>query len=365
MPSLTYLDCVAVALRWQQLACVSPYRRLHDTLATSKALTMYSCTFIGFYVLFVAVVILDVKANVGQVALQKILSYGYLAIVITVAEVTYTLFTYPWFLVFTQFTRQLQMSTLKRIVDLDALLIGEFQLDLQPYYRRLIQKQRVELAAGLVYFSIMFGFLLWLLEWFGFRTLGFRLFAVLYIVEQSSTGLVSWSFTIATHVLFSKFVHLGRVREILLEEKDAFTLKKRLALLMGSFRDMCDLIENINSDMGILVVTRVVHDFTLVLSQSYMLFWLVRTTPMWQFYGGYGVVLVAGVLWMLQNMTRLLNSTSEAARAVEEVSRGFFLRRNDKKQLYILQAYTCANLILRSQYRVMDDDIQHMASTLV
>lgn len=318
---LTYLDSIAEPIFVQLLICISPFRRQGESLVTSTSITVYSCIYIFVYVMSAIVAILNIQATVSQVALQDILSYGYLTLVIAVLELAYTLCTFPMFLIAMQFTRQMQINVLLRIAKIDALLIAEFpELDLQPFYVRLMRKQRIEMSLGAVYFAFMSCMLMWLLELFHFRSFGFQLFAVIYIVEQTSTGLVSWSYTNAVHVMWARFCHLGRAQEIIQEDASAIVLKRRLSVLMGTFRDSCDLIESINGDMGLLLVIRVGHDFTLLLSQSYMLFWLIRTADMWQLFSGYGVLMMAGALWMVQNVMRLLGSTFWTSRVVDEVS---------------------------------------------
>lgn len=325
---LTYLDAIRVPLYVQRIIGLSPFERRGDRLATSAAITCYA----GLYLAaFLATIIAStVLTYTDELAWHETLRHGYLWVIISTFEVMFTLTTYPVLLVFALLTRAVQMDIMMRLDAVDRQLGRVFGVDLTRFYVGFVRRQNAELYAWLLYFGVTYAILNAVLRTYGFDSVGFMLFAFTYQMEQCSTGLLSWTITNTMKVLWSKFVTLRRVQRQLMRADAAgefagaagtLQLKRQMAVLMRTFKDLCDVIDRMSESLGALFVLRYAHDFTLVTSQCYLVYWVLTENAASM--GGCTWALLASVLlWMWQNVARIGLTTLWASWTVDEVGIG-------------------------------------------
>lgn len=368
---ITYLDAIRVPLLVQRVICLSPFRRRGDRLVSSAAITCYSVLYLAAFLATITVSSVLIYAD--EFAWHATIRHGYLWVIISTFEVIFTMTTYPVLLVYALLARNLQMETMMFVDALDGKLRRVFGVDLNRFYVGFVRRQNAELFAWLLYFAVMYAILTAVMQTNGFSSVGFALFAFTYQMEQCSTGLLSWSITNSMKVLWSKFGTLRRVQRQLMRAADAgqfagaggaVQLKRQLAVLMRTFKDLCDVIDKMSERMGALFVLRYAHDFTLVTSQCYLVYWLLAEngTAMG---GSTWALLGSVVLWMWQNVARIGLTALWASWTVEEVSIGWlggWWAASIDGRHFIIQAYRCGHAIVRSSCSTMDDDIQHMVS---
>lgn len=326
MVACTYLDAIRVPLRVQRLFGLSVFVHTADNqLRTSASITIGACLYIIAYLLAVVVSLLWIRSAGVDWPLAR--RHGYLWLIIATFEVGFTVGTYPVLLAFSLYTRPVQMAVLLRLHRLDERLSDTFAVDRRPFYARLVRNQNRQLIAWLLYYALLSGLLTALMSAHGYDAAGFALFAAAYQLEQCTTGLLTWTITNCVHVLADQFGALRTVQRTLmmrppppLADADGRTqLKRQLAVLMATFRDVCELIEQISDNMGAVFVLRYAHDFTLVTSQCYLVYWIVLENGA-RMDAATWALLGSVLLWMVQNVVRIGLTAMRMSQAVDEVS---------------------------------------------
>lgn len=299
----------------QRIFCLSPFVRSGNQLATSTSLTVYSWIVIVGYVVAIAASIVQINAN-GFDWLD--LSQGYLWIIIVCFELFFTIVTFPILLVYCQYAKQLQMQTLMKIVHLDQVLIDEFDANFNPVYLRQMISQRVEIFIWSSYFAYIYVVLHGVLHKHGLTLLGFYTFALAYVLEQYVSGLLFWSISNSASILRSKFAMLKQIQQHVHRHPytNATVTKRKLSTLMSTFKDICAIIDLISQSVGSMCVLRVAHDFTLMTSQCYLIYYFMTESG-----GTVEFVPVMNIMiWMLQNVVRIGMIAFTMSWTVDEVS---------------------------------------------
>lgn len=329
--SLTYLDAIRVPLAVQRIICLSPFCRRDNRLVTSAAITIYAWLYIITYLVVVA--LSSVLTRADEFAWHATFrSGGYLWAIISTFEVLFALTTQPMMLVYSQLKRAEQMNTMMQIDVLDVRLRRVFAVDLNGFYTGFVRVQNAQLFAWLLYVAIMCTIENALMSRYGFDSTGVMLFAIAYQMEQCTTAVLAWSITNTVKVLRSKFVTLRTVHGRLMLAADAgefagaegaLQLKRQLAELMRMFKELCDIIDRMSESVGALFVMRYAHDFTLVASQCYLVYWLLTENG-----GDLGAdvwpLLTGVLLWMWQSVARIGSTALWTSWTVDEVCRGFY-----------------------------------------
>lgn len=373
---ISYLDVIRLPLLIQRVLCLSPFRRCrHDPqrLVTSVDITLYSCVYTAAYVLTVVVAVLMIRSDTIDWRSAPF-RQGYLWLIIGGFELSFTFVTHPLQLLFAQLTRDTQIRLLMHIVSLDERIRRTFDWSFDAFYASRIRRQTVEIGVWFCYFAALHGCLSAMMHAYGFSSAGFQLFALMYQLEQATTGLLSWTITNTLMVLCTKFETLRLVhgqmtmRSVLVSgmatmttngggcdggqlgrRDDAQRMKRQLASLMKMFKELCDLIDALNDNMGAQMVLRYAHDFTMLVSQCYLIYCVVLENG-WHMDASMWALVASTMLWMVQNVLRIGLTAMWAAKTVDEVKLPNWSRAHSI-DVYYNMFVTPTGLLLRLQHR--------------
>lgn len=311
---LNFMDTINFPLLIQRILCISPFIRDGKKLISSHILTAYSiCVMVG-YVILIAVSIIQIK-SVGFDWLD--LSQGYLWIIIVCFELIFTVISFPLLLLFCLLSKHLQMKLLLEMSKIDDDLIQEFGVDFNHVYLRFVINQRVEIFSCSAYFAYIFYLLHCALQNHELSSLGFYIFAVAYVLEQYVCALLFWSLSNTALMLRSKLYMLTEIQENMYQNPSdnlRFT-KRKLSTLMVTFKDICLIIDLISHSIGSMFVLQMAHDFTLLTSQCYIIFYIVTKSR-----SARAITVIMHIMvWMVQNVLRIGVTAVTMSGTVDEV----------------------------------------------
>lgn len=392
--TLTFLDVIRYPLFLQRFLCLSPFRRCRNDpqrLVTSVGITLYSWMYIVTYVLLVIVAVLMIRA--GTIDWQSApFRQGYLWLIIAGFELSFTFVTHPLLLLFALIKRDTQISMMMHINSLDERIRRTFDWSFDAFYTSKIRIQTLQMCVWFIYFAVLHGCQMAMMFTHGFSSAGFQLLMTMYQIEQSTTGLLSWSTTNTLKMMTSKFKTLRLVhaqmtmRTVLVsgmttmttnggvdfdggqfhqQRDDALRMKRQLASLMKMFKELCDMIDTLNDHMGAQMVLRYAHDFTMLVSQCYLIYCVVLENG-WQLDAQMWALVATTMLWMMQNVLRIGLTAMWAATTVHEVGP---VSSHCPQIIHLFalshentQAYHCGYNIVNTTCSPVDKDTQHMAS---
>lgn len=315
---LTIYDNLGFPFKLQQITAISPYIRKGNTLRTSLISTTYSYAFLLTYL--------------GSVALSFYffedytsihLSDGYLWRIIIYFEIVFTNIVYPILLVALERKKQQQMWFISAVHEWDEMCRYEFQTNFTQIYNNLHFYQCTELIFCILYFSLLL--LIFHIRLIALRTYTFSaiLFSFTYIMEQFSIGVLTWVLNDSVRIILSKFDILHQIQRsnfpVMQTNKSNDKIlfeKRKLVLILKAFKKLCYIIDVLSGELGSLVIILIAHDFTLVTSQCYMIYWII-------FYNTVNDktdFVVSILLWMIQNFIKLSCISITCQRAINKVS---------------------------------------------
>lgn len=299
----------------QRIFCISPFIRDGKNLVSSQLLTAYTILVIIGYIVTIALSILQIQSR-GFDWLD--LSNGYLWIIIVCFELFFTVISFPILLFLCLVSKNKQMQLMTAISKIDDALIDEFDVNFHPVYLKFVISQRMQLFVCSTYFAYIYYTLRKALASHDLNTLGFHTFAVAYILEQYVSGLMFWSLSNIALILRSKFTLLKQIQEQMYHhpEENATMAKRKLSCLIVIFKDICQIIDMISQNVGSIFVLRMAHDFTLLTSQCYIIFYILSKNRTEN-----GIIVVMHMfVWMLQNVLRIGLTSVMMSYTVDEVS---------------------------------------------
>lgn len=312
---LNFMDTIQFALTVQRIFCISPFVKDGKTLVASQLLTGYSIVAIVSYVIAIVFSILCIKSQ-GFDWLD--LSQGYLWIIIVCFEIVFTIVSFPILLLVCLVSKHRQIQLLSDIARMDEVLIAEFGVTFNPVYLRFVVSQRVEIFLCSTYFVYIFLLLHGALQNHNLTSLPFYVFVVAYILEQYVSALLFWAISNTALMLRSKYVVLTQIQDKMFRNPhvDITVTKRKLSTLMASFKDICFLVDLISQNIGAFFVIRMAHDFTLLTSQCYLIFYILTKNTSSRAI----TVVLHLVVYMMQNVMRIGVTTVTMSRTVDEVS---------------------------------------------
>lgn len=314
---INLFDAIKFPLFIQRILCISPFVRNGKHLVSSQITTAYSLCVIVGYILAIVFSVLQIHSN-GFGWLD--LSQGYLWIIIVCFELIIAVVSFPVVILFCLLSKHLQIELLTEIVRIDDVLIKEFGVDFNPIYLQFVHRQRGEMLICSIYFVYIYYTLHLVMQNHGLTLLGYYTFALAYILEQYVCALLFWSLSNSALLLRSKFVILNQIQEILYrnpyDKNNAKVTKRKLSNLMVTFKDVCMIIDFISKSVGSMFVLQMAHDFTLLTSQCYIIFYILTKKNN----GDMAIFVVANLLvWMMQNVMRIGLTAIAMSRTVDEV----------------------------------------------
>lgn len=294
----------------QQMMLVSPYRVVNHRAVSSFAHNVYVILMIVFFLMNIVLAMYFV-INEGSEKLG--FENGFLWGIIGIFELAFSNVSYPILVFHTLIYRQHQIDFLNKISDIDDTL-EQFGINMEKrnYHHRW--RSYFFIILGTVYFWILY-YLIYvqLLPSAYYSKIGVLLLLMANQSEQGAMGMLTWAIIYYCSVIRYRFVLLQSINLAeILRSDDVKRSRKSIAKWLTVFRDLCQLIEDINTGWGFAILLRYSHDITLLISQLYLMYWIVEQ-------GGHMSVLLFVVYWSSQNALKILGMGLSADMATRKV----------------------------------------------
>lgn len=275
----------------------SPFQLKNNKFQRSRSIELYYIICPILYVPFVLYNLFGMLHESNAIFTTE----GYLWSLIAAFELIFTNIAFPLLLLHSYLWRLDQINFWNRMIAIDNVLRTQFQIDFHKLYTKIRRRTIVVLAFCFLYYcgiAISICNTLKAVDLIRFHTV---LFSLCYQTEQCGTGL----FTIA---LINKLLTL-RTRFRLLRLSQAGLIApfnkpssgQPIAVWTKTFKELCGLIDLLSRKIGMLLLLRFAHDFTLLTSQCYLIFWTINDDDPDEWIYNIGVV----SYWMVQNIVKI------------------------------------------------------------
>lgn len=345
-------EAIRLQLWIQTIIGVSPFyiNQKCDRIVRSRLAESYTIL-VG--VAFVVIVLL-----VSYISLSKfftvIMEKSYLYGVIICFEFGFTNLTVPFIIVHSLVTKERHIDFFNRIHQLDTTFSNSFHIEMTDTYRSQRNRSIRFVAISITYYSIIAVLITLGLYFQDLTEFGIHLYSVSYQLEQSGTGILFSAMASVLYLLRLRFQLLHQIwrqqiqMAAITQHKskiittDALT-KKRAAEWMFAFKELCLLLDLMSSTWGMVLIVRLMHDFTLLVSQMYMIYWILNDNADSEGLT-YAVMIV---FWMLQNVLKIVGIAICSLQMVLEVQFSFtyiciFLEIYSKEQIILNRPNTVA-----------------------
>lgn len=295
----------------QQLILLAPYRIKNGRAVSSRFLSLYSYFAIAFY-LVVLIAAVDFMRRGDFVKLQ--FSNGYLWGIIGVFELTFTNLSYPFLVFLLLLFRNRTIKFINSLVDIDDALQREFNADITALNIEQRKRTYVFIVSTLLYFySLWFLVFFFVLPWSYITNKAILFLIVANQLEQYAMSLLTWNIMLYCILIMRRFEMLmGVDLKGILALSDEQCRRRLMAIWLTTFRDLCRAIEQINDNLGLVIAWRYSHDFTLLISQLYLVYWIVDS-------GGSFTLILTVFYWLMQNVIKLFGIGYSAHMATRKV----------------------------------------------
>lgn len=317
--AVTFFGAIKFPLRLQQNYLISPFALKDDRLlvTTFRTSLTYVCLLLYYVLLFAS---LYIVWNEGIVQQNK--PDTYLWNVIAVFEFLFTNLSHPVLVIFAERTKEVQILFYNRLKEMDEHILNDFEVVID--YQKFRTIVRYAIGSVLAYYDVAFVFALVLLyRTAEFRSYGLLMFLFTYQLEQLTSGLMSFSYHLSVILIKERFSVLNEVakgmQRKLLDNADEEKRCRQICKLLKAFKEMCTNVDILNDVSGPMVLIRTAHDFTLATSQCYLICWIVLEQAN-DSDGKKLSLLVAVVIWLIQNLLKTAISAVVTALALNKVS---------------------------------------------
>lgn len=308
-----FFDSMRVQLFLQAAFGISPFIRRGNRVVSSRWINAHSIVILIIFVFVVWTSIIEILKEVSGWTE----SGSYLWMIIIFFELIFTNTAFPLLIVHSLLWKKQQMDFFNRVFALDESMQQHFRINIQPTHRALFIRTIGMFLICFLYYGIITFFAI-----VGPLTSStenkFVTYSLAYQLEQIATGFLSSAVINAALILKSRFQLLQMVQLILLSsDGDIASRKLRLSVWLFNFKELCSLVDLFSQKFGAILIVRFAHDFTLLTSQCYLIFWIIFSVASsnankW----GY-VSLVC--FWMLQNIVKIGATAIVAQMTINEV----------------------------------------------
>lgn len=310
---MKFLAAMKYQIHLQQFLLIAPFHVVNGRVEPSTLLTFYLLGSVVSYVANILIAISLVRTD-GSLRLLHF-ENGYLWAIIVAFELIFATVSYPILIVHTLLNRRHHINFLNTISDIDERLADEFGVDTDSVNSGKRCRSYFFIVTSTLYF-----WSLWYLVFFHVlppayvTKKGLMLLLLANQAEQGSMGLLT--LTIINHCTFI------RMRFRMLQSIDMAAVLgladvQRRRRLTGSwltmFRDLCGLIEKMNRGWGFVIAWRYSHDFTLLISQLYLMYWIFDRS-------GALMKMAFIAYWAMQNVVKLVGLGLSATLATRKVN---------------------------------------------
>lgn len=308
---MKFLESMKYQIKLQQLVIIAPYHVVKNRVESS---TFQTCYIIAMVIGFLLNIILATRFIRIEGSDKFQFQNGYLWGIIGIFELTFANISYPLLIIHTLVNRRHQIEFLNTITDIDETLHEQFGVDtdLVNDYQRW-RSYFFIVGSSIYFWSLYYIVFFHVLPPSMLSRLGFMMLLTANQLEQSSMGLLTWTLVYYCTIIRLRFGMLETIHMVeIMRSDDVKKRRKLMATWLTVYRDLCRLIEKMNTGWGFVIAWRYSHDFTLLISQLYLMFWIVDQ-------GGRSSIFWFVVYWSSQNVLKLLGMGLSADLATRKV----------------------------------------------
>lgn len=332
-PAMQILDAVRHVILLQTAFCVAPYWPFGHRLTTYRWASVWSLG--GAFALVLVAVYTFVRVH--HISVQRWLQLrgiSYLWAIIAAFECAFTYCAYPALVVHTFVHRRFYIEFVNGIADMDVRLERRLAIRCGAMNRRLQRQLLGMMCLMWPYFNLLWVFMALLM--IGNRlSLGWGMALMVWTnqVEQFAMGLLTGALIVRMVVLRSRFRALRSRRLLAAVRRSARAsdrpARETVAVWLTEFKRLVTMIDEMSAHMGAVMAMRFMHDFTLLLSQMYLVYWTLTNgsgsgdgqPPTMAGRIGTNEWLTVGfvAVWSVQNVIKIVATTYAAHVTVREV----------------------------------------------
>lgn len=354
-----FFDSQRVQIFLQTVFGMTPFVRRGNRMVASGWMITHSCLILITYVILVSICLSELISEISGWSL----SGGYLWGIIVAFELMFTNAAFPLLIIHSLIFKKRQMDLYNKVLDIDERLQKHFKMNLKPLHRAIHARNIGTALLCFTYFGAVSVIMATSYLKFNLNSRSIAIYLMVYQFEQVATGILSSANINITLVLRSRFRLLQLAQPLLLKGDNVSitTRKLRFSIWLFTFKELCSLVDAISENVGLILIVRVAHDFTLLTSQCYLIFWVY-------FYnrGTDKVIYLCLVLfWMLQNVVKIGVTALVNHVTINEVHIAY-IRNNTKvcTEIKCLKLYFSGCMINSVETRTLDDDVRHMVSSI-
>lgn len=246
-------------------------------------------------------------------------------------EFLFTSFAYLVILIVSDLNKWKQMAFLNRVNRIDKQLMKQLNIDLE--YEKLRRSNILSMCViAILYVVIISIDAIIIIDnsiLFELSSLGLVLN---YLLDVTTSGLCSFTYINYIEIVRVRFVKLNATIKSILSRKldiegndklkTLITLQKtnEILCLTRFYKDLCSCIIDLNGIFGVIMVVTICHDFTLITSQLYLMFYIFVAVDNQMKYE----YLIGLILWIFPNLLNQIFKCGTAFITCNEVNLAFF-----------------------------------------
>lgn len=310
---MKFLEAMKYQIVLQQFLLIAPFRVANNRVKSSVTHNVYIIFMTSCFLINIAIAAYIIRSGFdGSDKLR--FGNGYLWGIIGIFELTFSNISFPILVIHTLINRCHQINFLNKICEIDETLNEKFGVDTN----RLNDYQRWRsyffiVWSNLYYWTLYYLTFVYVIPPDLYSKWGLMMILVANQMEQSSMGLLTWTIIYYCTIIRIRFVMLESINMVeILRSENVKRKRQLMATWLTVYQDLCRLIEKMNTGWGLVIATRYSHDFTLLISQMYLMYWIVEQ-------GRQTYVFIFVLYWSIQNVLKLLGMGLSADMATREV----------------------------------------------
>lgn len=303
------------ALLIQRIYCLSPFYFDGKKL---RAIWLIQCYTYGYLVLYITLLIISIIYLQIFAYLKEYLPNGFLWIVLSGTEFALTNASFILVLIILETSKAAQMDFLHRIARVDHRLQRHFGASVN--FNKLKQFNRfIWLGQSLYYQGLALIICIYLISSGHGSVIPF-VFA--YQLEQATAFALTLLIVNYMTLLHSRFTLIAQLSDDIQNEylttisrRQQDVVVRRTIILFQIFKELSDLVLLLDKGFGLTMLIRFAHDFTLLNTQVYLIFWISH--DIWTLADLWYIALA--LIWMLPNIIKIGWTTATVEKTIIKV----------------------------------------------
>lgn len=308
-------NSLKISLFIQRVYCLSPFYLSGSKLQTPWPIQAYIHIYLAVYIAIIAISVyyLQIFAT-----LKQFLPSGFMWIALSGCEFFLTNITFVLVVVFLNAKRIIQMNLLHRIATVDNRMHRHFGVEVN--FWRLRRYNNIAWIVMLLYYQ---GFAV-VVTIIVIRSNLIRLIPFVFAYQFQQATASGFTFLLVNYMLILRarivlvrdvFNAIWKEYAIAVNRRQKDAVLQRLSVTYQVFKELCELVQVIDGAFGLVALVRIAHEFTLLNTQLYLVFWIARDvqdfSDLWY--------IVMALVWMLPNVIKIGCTTVTVESTLSEV----------------------------------------------